>query len=300
MSTRIFHAFLLTAGFAFAQPATTPPAAAKPKPVAPAATPAAKPAAPAPVKPKLEPGLYAIISVMQGTAPMGDITVKLFEQESPITVKNFTDLAQGRKPWVNPKTGQKMVGRPLYNGLTFHRVIPGFMIQGGDPLGTGTGGTEAIKDEFHPSLKFDAPGRLAMANAGPGTGSCQFFITEVPTPHLNGRHTIFGQVVDGQELVSKITRLPRAPNDMPNVPVKMSRVTIRKEGAPAPAVVKPAPAKPAPAKPAVAPAKPAVSPAKPATPPAKPAAATPAPAKPAAPKPAAPKPAAAKPPAQPQ
>ena len=289
MSTRIFNAFLLTAGFAFAQPATTPPAAAKPKP---AAAPAAvKPApAPAPAKPKLEPGLYAVLSIVQGTAPMGDITVKLYEQESPITVKNFTDLAQGRKPWVNPKTGQKMIGRPLYNGLTFHRVIPGFMIQGGDPLGTGTGGTDAIKDEFHPTLKFDVPGRLAMANAGLGTGSCQFFITEVPTMYLNGKHTIFGQVVDGQDLVTKITRVPRGPGDTPEVPVKMARVTIRREGAPAPAAAKPAPAKPAvaPAKPAVAPAKPSAAPAKPAVAPAKPAAAP------------APKPAAAKPPSQPQ
>ena len=101
---------------------------------------------------------------------MGKIVIKMFETESPVTVKNFSDLAMGRKSWKDPKTGAMMT-KPLYNGLTFHRVIPGFMIQGGDPTGTGMGGTTAIPDEFHPSLKFDVPGRLAMANAGPGTGS---------------------------------------------------------------------------------------------------------------------------------
>lgn len=175
-----------------------------------------------------EPGLYATINTT-----MGAITVKLFEKEAPVTVKNFVDLALGRKAWVDPKTGQK-VRRPLYNGVTFHRVIPGFMIQGGDPTGTGAydpGFT--IKDEIHPSLKFDVPGRLAMANAGPNTGNCQFFITEVPTPHLNGAHTIFGQVVEGQEIVGKIARVPRDANDKPRTPVRITSVTFQREG-PAP------------------------------------------------------------------
>ncbi|MGQ9915863.1 MAG: peptidylprolyl isomerase [Bryobacteraceae bacterium] len=180
-------------------------------------------------KPARENGLYATIDVSHGKEPMGRIVLKLYEIESPVTVRNFVDLALGRKAWTDPKTGAR-VRRPLYNGLTFHRVIPGFMIQGGDPLGNGTGGTDVIKDEFHPTLKFDIPGRLAMANAGPNTGSCQFFITEVPTPHLNGKHTIFGQVVEGQELVGKIARVPRRPNDKPVTPVIMTKVGIERVG----------------------------------------------------------------------
>jgi len=207
--------------------------------------PPAQPAAPA-----REPGLYATIQVSHGGQPMGNIVVKLYELESPITVRNFVDLARGRKAWTDPKTGAR-VRRPLYNGLTFHRVIPGFMIQGGDPLGNGTGGTDVIKDEFHPTLKFDEPGRVAMANAGPNTGSCQFFITEVPTPHLNGKHTIFGQVVEGQELVGKIARVPRDRNDKPLTPVVMTRVTIERVGATPPAGIElTPPAKPAAKRPA--------------------------------------------------
>jgi peptidyl-prolyl cis-trans isomerase A (cyclophilin A) len=239
--------------FAFAvaaQPPTTPP---KPAPTKPAA---AKPAAPkpavaaapvAPPKPAREPGLYATLYITHGVAPMGTITFKLYEKESPITVKNFVDLAQGRKEWLNPKTGTR-VKLPLFNGLTFHRVIPDFMIQGGDPLGNGTGGTDPIPDEFHPSLRLDIPGRVAMANAGFGTGSSQFFITETPQDRLTGKHTIFGQVVEGLELVGKIARVPRGPGDKPDVPVKMSRVVITRVADPnapkpvAPAVKKAAPA----------------------------------------------------------
>jgi cyclophilin family peptidyl-prolyl cis-trans isomerase len=224
-----------------------------------------------PAKPSREPGLYATIVTSQGT-----IVAKLFEKEAPITVKNFVGLATGTKPWPDPKTGQP-VKRPLYSGLTFHRVIPGFMIQGGDPLGTGTGGTDPIKDEFHPEMQFDRPGRFGMANAGPGTGSSQFFITEVPTPHLNGRHTVFGQVVEGQDVVEKIARVPRGANDRPTTPVRMVRVTIKREGAgpvsAKPAVAKPKSTAPKPAvgKPATTTAKPkpAASKPKPATPPAK-------------------------------
>ena len=172
------------------------------------------------------PGLYATFVTSQG-----NIVVKFFEKEAPITVKNFVALAQGTKAFADPKTGQR-VTRPLYNGLTFHRVIPGFMIQGGDPLGTGTGGTDAIPDEFLPTLKFDQPGRMAMANAGPRTGSCQFFFTEVPVPHLNGLHTIFGQVVEGQDVVTKIGRVPRDGNDKPRTPVTILKVDIKREGPP--------------------------------------------------------------------
>jgi peptidyl-prolyl cis-trans isomerase A (cyclophilin A) len=191
-----------------------------------------------PAKPVREPGLYAVIMTS-----MGDITARLFEKESPITVQNFVALATGRKEWTDPKTGQ-ILRRPLYSGTAFHRAIPGFMIQGGDPSGTGTGnaGLTPIPDEFHPTLKFDIPGRLAMANSGPNTGTCQFFITEVPTPHLNGRHTIFGQVVEGQELVGEIARVPRDENNRPHKPVVIRRIVIKRE--PPVPVKKTAPAKP--------------------------------------------------------
>jgi Peptidyl-prolyl cis-trans isomerase (rotamase) - cyclophilin family len=200
------------------------------------AKPVEKPAVPA--APPREPGLYGTI-----LTSMGPIVVKFYEKESPITVKNFMDLALGRKEWVDPKTSTK-VKRPLYNGLTFHRVIPGFMIQGGDPTGTGSGGTEVIPDEFNPTLAFDKPGRVAMANAGPGTGSCQFFITEVPTPHLTGLHTIFAQVVEGQELVDKIARVPRDEKDKPKIPVRIVRVSFKREGPGAPVNAAPAVRKP--------------------------------------------------------
>ena len=206
---------------------------------------------PAPAPAAREPGLYATIVTTQG-----NIVVKFFEKEAPITVKNFVALAQGRKPWTDPKTGQR-VTRPLYNGLTFHRVIPGFMIQGGDPLGNGTGGTDVITDEFHPTLKFDQPGRLGMANTGdPRTGSCQFFITEVPTPGLNGKHTVFGQVVEGLDLVPKIARVPRDANDKPRTAVRITKVDIKREGPP--------PAAAAPAKPPMKKATPAAKPSAPA------------------------------------
>ena len=178
--------------------------------------------------PAREPGNYATIKTS-----MGDITVKLFEKEAPITVRNFIALARGAKEWKDPKTGQ-MVKRPLYPGTIFHRVIPGFMIQGGDPTGTGAGEVGyTIADEFVPTLKFDQPGRLAMANTGdPHTGSSQFFITEVPTAHLDGKHTIFGQVVEGQEVVNKIAHTPTGPGDKPKVPVKLLSITFKREGAP--------------------------------------------------------------------
>jgi len=193
----------------------------------PAETPAAAPAR--------EPGLYATIDTSMGT-----ITVKFFEKEAPITVANFVNLAKGAKAWKDPKTGA-MVKRPLYAGTIFHRVIPGFMIQGGDPAGNGMGEVGfTIPDEFVPSLKFDVPGRLAMANTGqPHTGACQFFITVVPTPHLNGKHTIFGQVIEGQDVVNKIVSVKTGAQDKPLTPVKIVSIVVKREGpAPAPAATK--------------------------------------------------------------
>ena len=192
----------------------------------PAAAPAApKPDAAAP-KPAREPGQYATINTS-----LGPIVCILYDKQAPVTVRNFIALARGGKAWTDPKTNQKTI-RPLYNGLTFHRVMPGFMIQGGDPTGTGMGdgGLKPIPDEFDPSLTFDKPGRLAMANRGPGTGTCQFFITEVPTPHLNGHHTIFGQVVEGQDLVTKIGHVPANAENKPNTPVKILSIRITREG----------------------------------------------------------------------
>ena len=137
---------------------------------------------------------------------MGAIVVKLLPEKAPVTVENFVGLAEGTKEWTHPRSGEK-AKKPLYDGTVFHRVIPEFMIQGGDPMGTGTGGPGyKFADEIGPENRFDRPGLLAMANAGPGTNGSQFFITEVPTPHLNRGHTIFGEVVKGGELVGKIAR----------------------------------------------------------------------------------------------
>ena len=148
------------------------------------------------------PGTYAAFSTSEGR-----IVCRLFPDKAPLTCENFIGLAEGTKEWRDPKTGQQ-VKRPFYDGLTFHRVIPNFMIQGGCPLGTGKGGPGyKFKDEFDPSLQFDRPGLLAMANSGPGTNGSQFFITEVPVPHLNNKHTIFGEVVEGLDLVKKIARM---------------------------------------------------------------------------------------------
>jgi peptidyl-prolyl cis-trans isomerase A (cyclophilin A) len=208
--------------FAQTPPAQKKPAAA-PAPVKKTA-PVAKKAAEPPPPPRPD-GLYATINVSHMGQPVGQLVARLFDKESPVTVRNFTDLARGKKAWTNPKTGRK-AAVPLYNGLTFHRVIPGFMIQGGDPNGDGTGGTDPIVDEFHPSLSFNRAGLLAMANAGPRTGSSQFFITEKATPWLDGRHTIFGEVVEGLEFAGSLARVPRGPNDRPNEPVIMTKVTI--------------------------------------------------------------------------
>ena len=166
----------------------------------------------------------------------GDLTCELFPKQAPKTVANFIGLATGSKEWTNPDTRKKQQGVPLYNGTIFHRVIPNFMIQGGDPLGNGQGGPGySFEDEFSPDLKFDVPGRLAMANSGPATNGSQFFITEVPTPHLDGRHTIFGQCTpESVELVKQIARKATDPRDnRPYDPVKIN--TIEFTGLPKPA-----------------------------------------------------------------
>jgi peptidyl-prolyl cis-trans isomerase A (cyclophilin A) len=175
---------------------------------------------------------------------MGRITCKLFDKQAPLAVANFIALAEGTKPWTDPVTRKKMKGKPFYNGTTFHRVIPEFMIQGGDPTGTGTGDPGYMfADEFDPNLNFDVPGRMAMANSGPDTNGSQFFITEVPTTHLNQKHTIFGQCDPPSiAVVSAIARVPRDPDDKPLQPVTLNKVTIVKEGQPMP----PLPAAPTP------------------------------------------------------
>ncbi|MEI6623290.1 MAG: peptidylprolyl isomerase [Actinomycetes bacterium] len=158
----------------------------------------------------------------------GDIRINLFPNHAPKTVRNFVGLADGTGQWNDPKTGRDGVGA-LYDGTVFHRVISGFMIQGGDPLGTGTGGPGyKFGDEFHPELQFDRPYLLAMANAGPGTNGSQFFITVVPTPHLNRKHTIFGEVADqaSRDVVDAIASTPTARGDRPIDEVVISSIDI--------------------------------------------------------------------------
>lgn len=194
----------------------------------PARHPAAKPATPAlpPVELPTEPGLYAVIYTS-----MGNIVCRLFEHEAPKAVANFRGLATGTKTWTNPKTGKPM-HTPLYSGTTFHRVIPDFMIQGGDPSGDGTGfpGYE-FADEINPERKFDKAGVLAMANHGPNTNGSQFFITVAPAEHLNGNYSIFGEVVSGQDVADAISKVPRDSNDKPRTPVVIKAIAIRTVGA---------------------------------------------------------------------
>jgi peptidyl-prolyl cis-trans isomerase A (cyclophilin A) len=158
----------------------------------------------------------------------GDIRIRLFPDQAPATVRNFVELAQGEKEYEDPTTGEQKKGR-FYDGLTFHRVIDGFMIQGGCPRGDGRGGPGyQFKDEFHPELRFDRPYLLAMANAGPGTNGSQFFITVGATPHLNMRHTIFGEVEDAasQAVVDDIAHTPTGPMDRPVEPVVIETVEV--------------------------------------------------------------------------
>lgn len=169
------------------------------------------------------PGTYAILETSQG-----NIVCQLFEKEAPQTVANFIGLAEGTKEFTDPKTGKK-AKRPFFDGLAFHRVIPNFMIQGGCPLGTGTGGPGyRFADEFHPALRHDGPGKLSMANSGPGTNGSQFFVTVAATPWLDNRHSIFGQVIEGQEIATKISEVPRDSSDRPRTPVVLEHVRIER------------------------------------------------------------------------
>src|SRR6202790_724600 len=168
---------------------------------------------------------------------MGRITCQFFEKQAPTAVANFIGLANGTKDYTDPTTNKKMHGKHFYDGTTFHRVIPGFMIQGGDPAGTGMGDPGySFEDEFDPNLNFDVPGRLAMANSGPNTDGSQFFITEQAYDSLNQHYTLFGQCdEDGVAVVKAISRVERDADDKPLTPVILRKVTIVKEGAPIPA-----------------------------------------------------------------
>jgi peptidyl-prolyl cis-trans isomerase A (cyclophilin A) len=202
---------------------TTPPADALPD--APSTTSQVKPAA-------VPTGPTAVIDTT-----MGRLTCKLYEKETPVTTANFIGLAEGTKVWTDPNTLKKIRNKPFYDGTTFHRVIPNFMIQGGDRMGDGSGDPGYyFQDEIDPSLNFDQPGRLAMANSGAGpngggTNGSQFFITEDQVPQLNGKHTIFGQCdAHSVLLVASIARVARNANDKPNVPVVINHITIVREG----------------------------------------------------------------------
>ena len=191
-------------------------------------------------------------SVVMDTS-MGRITCQFFQRQAPMAVANFIALAQGTKDWTDPTTKKVQHNKPLYDGTTFHRVIPEFMIQGGDPTGTGMGDPGYVfDDEINPDLNFDVPGRLAMANSGPNTNGSQFFVTEQAYDSLNQHYTIFGQCDEPSVLVVKtIARVERDANDKPVTPVVLKKVTIVPEGQPLP----PSPAgEPQPAAPAPAPA----------------------------------------------
>ena len=182
---------------------------------------------------------------------MGRITCQFFQRQAPVAVANFIGLAQGTKDWTDPTTKQVQHGKRLYDGTIFHRVIPGFMIQGGDPTGTGMGDPGfSFNDEFDPNLNFDVPGRLALANTGPNTNGSQFFITEQAYPTLDQHYTIFGQCDDSSvSVVQAIAQVDRDANDKPTTPVVLNKVTIVPEGQPLPplpAYLRPA-ATPAPA-----------------------------------------------------
>lgn len=173
------------------------------------------------MKEEAKSSLKAIISTS-----LGEIECSLFDKQAPKTVNNFVDLASGNKDFTDPLT-KKTVKNRFYDGIIFHRVIPNFMIQGGDPTGTGRGGPGySFEDEIVSDLKFDRPGRLAMANSGPNTNGSQFFITTVNTPWLNGKHTIFGQVVKGQEVVEKISKVPTKRQNRPLEDVVIINVKI--------------------------------------------------------------------------
>jgi peptidyl-prolyl cis-trans isomerase A (cyclophilin A) len=254
MRTRIFKiglvaAFALTACTQEAEkPAAAPPPAAPPPEARAAPTntaPAAEPIPSAPAEsapanqgartrpPAENPGswqkkalegqeLYATLETSEGK-----VVVQLFSKDAPLTVANFVGLATGEQQWTDPRTGQVMKGKPLYEGIIFHRVIPGFMVQGGDPLGMGSGSPGYnFEDEFQSGRAFDKPGLLAMANRGPTTNGSQFFITTSAPRHLDDRHTIFGQVVKGYEVVEKISKVQRDQRDKPLKDVVLKKVQL--------------------------------------------------------------------------
>jgi peptidyl-prolyl cis-trans isomerase A (cyclophilin A) len=268
MNPLVRSAFLLVApallsATLFAQQATPPP---QTPPTTPASSadlpdsPTAQTPAPASATDLPDSPTAQTPPVLQPTGPtavldtsMGRITCKLFDTEAPMAVANFIGLAEGTKDWTDPTTKQLMHGKRYYDGTTFHRVIPGFMIQGGDPTGTGMGDPGYLfADEFNPNLNFDVPGRLAMANSGPNTNGSQFFITETPQPQLNQTYTIFGQCDDPSVLVVKsIARVERDANDKPLSPMYLTKVWIVEPGQPMPPVpaAPPAPAPAAPTQP---------------------------------------------------
>ena len=169
-------------------------------------------------------GTYARFDTSEGT-----FKIRLFDEQAPKTVANFVGLAEGTKEWQDPATGGKGTG-PFYDGVVFHRVIDGFMIQGGDRLGQGTGGPGyKFGDEFHPSLRHSKAGILSMANSGPNTNGSQFFITLGPTPHLDNRHSVFGEVVEGMDVVKKIGSVATGRQDRPVTPVVINHLTIERE-----------------------------------------------------------------------
>ena len=229
-------------------PQPAPPATAAPAANAP--SPDALPDAPSTIAHELPPASPTGPTVLFDTT-MGRLTCKLFDKEAPLTVANFIGLATGTKTWTDPTTLKEVNNQPFYDGTTFHRVIPGFMIQGGDRLGTGAGDAGFyIPDEISPSLRFDVPGRLAMANSGPGTDGSQFFITETANPALDGQYTIFGQCDAHTVLMVKgIALVDRNAQDKPLTPVALNKVTIVAVGQPIP----PLPPKPT-ANPTTAPA----------------------------------------------
>jgi peptidyl-prolyl cis-trans isomerase A (cyclophilin A) len=171
----------------------------------------------------VQPGTYAHFDTTEGR-----FTARLFEEQVPRTVENFVGLAEGTREWTHPASGKKQK-TPLYDGVVFHRVIDGFMIQGGDPLGQGTGGPGyKFADEFHAALRHSKPGILSMANSGPNTTGSQFFITLGPTPHLDNRHSVFGEVVEGMDVVKRIGSVRTGPRDRPVTDVVIEKVTIER------------------------------------------------------------------------
>jgi len=183
-----------------------------------------------PAAPKLPPGTYAVFETSMGT-----FTCELYSRQAPVAVENFIGLAEGTKKYTDPKTGKVTSGKPFYNGITFHRVIDGFMIQSGDPTGTGTGGPGYFfQNETSPGLKHDREGRLSMANSGKDRNGSQFFVTLAAKPLLDGGYTIFGQVVDGMDVVKKIGKVPTVvpaggrEKSRPTTSVVLKKVTIQR------------------------------------------------------------------------